>query len=122
MLMLPNEKCVVYAVLIYEFALKVAFFPMTEHVFIPFSGKRPVTTSINGHRVMVVSEHKENIQDALTLLGADRLEEVIMTPSEVQKAILDLTRSNQAHVVLLPEDCSMIRLLAQLEEDLPWIH
>ena len=96
---------------------------MEEHVFIPFTGSHPTTTTINGHRLMLVCEAKESMEEMLSYLGADRVEEMhVPGVDDVEQAVIDLTRSSRVRVVVLPKDCPMKPFLERLEEDLPWIH
>jgi hypothetical protein len=92
--------------------------------YVPFAGDRPATTSINGHRLVILSRRKKALQEALPLFGAERIE-VMQTPKSKEKeleALTEIGRSANGGIVIVPPDVEMEEVIKNLEAQLPWVH
>ncbi len=96
---------------------------MTSY-FIPYSSGEPASVVINGHRLIVVGEDKNEIESHLALFGGDSLMSVeeFSSPEEQEEYLQGLARSSGAGIVLAPHDIGIDEVLSSLEAELPWIH
>jgi hypothetical protein len=94
-------------------------------VYVPYSGKRPSTVTVNGHKVLILSGEKEDIEEYLEDLGGTRIRTIevdYMPDSDKMKVLLEgIAKTSKAHVVLAPDGIHIPAILKQLEVDLPWI-
>jgi len=79
--------------------------------------------TINGHRLVIISADRNDIEDNLSLLGADRLHELDDWGSRAeQEASLETIASTVGGgVVVAPEDLELREVIKNLETELPWI-
>ena len=93
-------------------------------MYVPYVGGEPASVSINGHRMLILSQHEDVLENSLGLFGADHLQEVnIGETSEEQDFALDqLASSAEAGVVVAPLDIEIQEVIRNLELELPWIH
>lgn len=96
---------------------------MTNY-FVPYSGKKPVSLNVNGHKLILLATDKESIESELPEVGGDRLKVFKVGESEVEKEkfLTDFAFKNEAGVVIVPSEISPKDLLKNLESQLPWLH
>jgi hypothetical protein len=94
-----------------------------EHFFIPYSGKKPASLFINGHRLVILAHDKEIIEDDLELLGADRVKTVkLSSAEEAQDQFLGkIARQVDGGVVIAPSGIALREVIRNLESELPWL-
>lgn len=91
--------------------------------FIPFSGDKPATLSINGHNLVIVSAKRDTFHHQLKLMGADRVRVLRggTTPVEEQIILNKIAADVGGGVVVAPTDVPLKDLISNLERQLPWI-
>ncbi|NBW39911.1 hypothetical protein EBR25_02800 [bacterium] len=91
--------------------------------FIPFSGRAPAALDINGHRLLIVSRDQDDIEESLSLFGADTVKSIEgeFGRDESFVALEKLADSIQGDVVIAPDDEPLEAILMDLQEELPWI-
>lgn len=89
--------------------------------FIPYSGEKPAFLLINGHKLVLLSQDKRLLLDALDDVGADRLEVVSARKEEQEHIFHAIAQKNEAGVVVAPRNASCQELIRTLELQLPWV-
>jgi hypothetical protein len=96
---------------------------MSAEIFVPYIGTQPATVSINGHKLVILSHDREQLEDHLELVGADRIfaldEEQFDSPVEVMQG---LAAQAGAGIVMSPPEFDLPQVLEQLRSSLPWPH
>ncbi len=94
-----------------------------EHFFIPYSGRKPASLCINGHRLVILAHDKEVIEEDLELLGADRVKKVKLgSAEEAQEQFLGkIARQVDGGVVIAPSGIGLREVIRNLESELPWL-
>ena len=84
----------------------------------------PVAVEINGHRVLIVcAESQEVVADLPLPLNTEIRElEIAEDDAAQSQALADLAADINGGVVVTPPGISAQDLIANLEEELPWIH
>ena len=94
-----------------------------DNLFIPYSGDAPVSVSVNGHRVLILSDNKDWLSHELEFLGADRFERIGGdSPADTEFQLSELASQLEAHILIAPEGVEVEELISSLEAQLPWIH
>jgi hypothetical protein len=91
--------------------------------YAPYSGEAPASMTINGHKVIILSEQAEFLRDGLQFIGADRVIKIRAgeTRAEQERALSKFSKKVNAGVVLAPNEISVPELIRSLESDLPWL-
>jgi hypothetical protein len=76
-----------------------------NNFFVPYTGKKPALVNINGHRLVILAEEKDMLEEELELLGADRVK---------------IARQVDGGVVIAPSGIGLRDVLKNLESELPW--
>ena len=92
--------------------------------YIPYHGRKPAAVVINGHRLVILSQNKESLQQDLPMLGADQVKSV---ESEVEVEdnlpLIDrIAKNAKAGVVFATGETNIPEVIKNLEEQLPWLH
>lgn len=95
-----------------------------NNYFVPYTGKKPASVCINGHRLVILAVEKELFEDDLELLGADRIKRVKIkgAEEEQEKVFGKIARQVDGGVVLAPSGVELREILQNLEDELPWVH
>lgn len=92
-----------------------------EQLFLPFSGNLPATIEINGHRLLLLSHDRSQLEDHLDLLNAESVCAVADDESvDVEAAVLGAAQASHADVIITPEDIEMPEFLEALKNTIPW--
>lgn len=96
----------------------------TDSFFVPYTGKKPASVSINGHRLVILSAERDSIEDELDLFGADRVKKVRLGVSELEqeRTLGKIARQVDGGVVIAPAGVGIRDVLKNLESELPWVH
>lgn len=94
---------------------------MNGKLFIPYIDGLPLTLNVKGHRVMIASESRIQVEDDLEELGADQVRELEIT-NEDASALADLAHEIHGGVVVIPAGVSVSFMVKNLESELPWVH
>lgn len=96
----------------------------TGRFFVPYTGKKPASVCINGHRLVILSAERDTIEQDLDLLGADRIKKLKVGASEVEQeqALGRIARQVDGGVVIAPIGVGLRDVLRNLESELPWVH
>ena len=98
-----------------------------SHFFIPYVGKKPAATSINGYKLLIVSQDSSVLEDRLSLLGADRVKKIRAGETKEEEEVVlsnvvgKIAQSVQAGIVVAPSELGVEDLIKNLEDQLPWI-
>lgn len=90
-----------------------------RNYYIPFKDNLPAGLNINGHTVFIVATDREQLEDGLELLGAEKICEVSDELS-VEEAFEDVAKPSM--VVVTPEEVSLTEVVWGLRHSLPWPH
>ena len=95
-----------------------------KRFYVPYAGNEPAPVIINGHRMLILSNSREALEDELAFFGADRLRQVKTgdSPSEAQLVLGKLATSAKGGVVVAPADVGLQDVIRNLESELPWLH
>jgi hypothetical protein len=94
-----------------------------DNFFVPYTGKKPASVIINGHRLVILSHDKAILEDDLELLGADRIKEISSGASDVdhEKLLGKIAKQVDGGVVLAPSGVDLRDVLDNLKSELPWV-
>ena len=87
-----------------------------NNFFVPYTGKKPALVNINGHRLVILAEEKDTLEEDLELLGADRVKAVKVAGSEsAQEQLLGkIARQVDGGVVIAPSGIGLRDVLKNL--------
>jgi hypothetical protein len=93
-----------------------------NNFFVPYTGKKPALVNINGHRLVILAEEKDMLEEDLELLGADRVKKVKVegSESEQEQMLGKIARQVDGGVVIAPSGIGLRDVLKNLESELPW--
>jgi hypothetical protein len=94
-----------------------------DNFFVPYTGKRPASVCINGHRLVILAHDRDMLEEDLDLLGADTIKKVKLSSSEdeQQKFLGKIARQVDGGVVIAPSGVELKDVLRNLEHELPWV-
>ncbi len=90
-------------------------------VYVPYSGNNPAAIEIKGHRLLILTSVREDIERDLRLIGGSEVRSVDLVGNE-NEALANLAASIGAGVILAPPGIDMPAMLKNLERELPWVH
>ena len=95
---------------------------MTDY-FVPYKRKRPASVNVNGHRVIILSQSRDTVEDALPFCGGDAVRRCDFGDTEFEEAhaFSQLSRKINGGVVIAPPNMQMSEILKDLEGSLPWL-
>lgn len=88
--------------------------------FVPYDRNTPAAIEIKGHRLLIMSTSKEEIEEELTTVGANEIREITVAEDETEP-LAELAASVNGGVVLSPPGLSISALVLNLEQELPWL-
>ncbi|MCB0328753.1 MAG: hypothetical protein KDD70_03795 [Bdellovibrionales bacterium] len=91
--------------------------------FIPFNGTDPAAVNINGHKLLVISSDRLDVEECLAMFGADTVKSIEGDGGKEDcfDALEELADTIKGDVVIAPEDATVEEILSNLEEELPWL-
>lgn len=94
-----------------------------DNFFVPYTGKKPASVCINGHRLVILAHDRDMLEEDLDLLGADHIKKLKLSSSEdeQQKALGKIARQVDGGVVIAPSGVELKDVLRNLEHELPWV-
>ena len=94
-----------------------------DNFFVPYIGKKPASICINGHRLVILAQERDTLEEDLDLLGADSVKRVKSGVSEQdqEKLFGKLARQVDGGIVIAPEGVGIRDVLKNLESELPWL-
>jgi hypothetical protein len=95
-----------------------------KEFFIPYDGETPASICINGHRLLIVSRDREELEENLGLVGGNRLEQFVTSGvlmDEDEDFLESLAHEVNGGIVIAPEDAPLTEVIRSLESELPWI-
>lgn len=97
---------------------------LMSYFYTPYSGDKPATIWVNGHRVIIVSERRESFARSLDLLGADSVKRIPggNTAKDHRRFFSELSKSADGGIVVTTDELSVADVIKGLETELPWIH
>ncbi len=93
-----------------------------HRLYVPYTGKKPTSVTINGHRLVILSHEPGSLQDSLGTIGADRIRE--FSPAndrEAEEQLNKIAKSGRAGIVIAPPELEMEEVIKNLETELPWL-
>lgn len=95
-----------------------------DNFFVPYTGKKPASVCINGHKLVILTHDKDMLEEDLELLGADHIKKVRLSSSEAdqEKFLGRIARQVDGGVVIAPSGVELKDVLKNLESELPWLH
>ena len=92
-----------------------------SRLFIPYSGENIAAVSIKGHRVIILSRRRDNLEEQLHLIGADRLRELRSDPRSEDNMLNSLAQEARGGLVIAPHEMQLGEVLSTLESQLSWV-
>ena len=94
-----------------------------DNFFVPYTGKKPASVCINGHRLVILTHDKDVLEEDMELLGADHIKKVRLGSSEIEqeKFLGKIARQVEGGVVIAPSGVDLRDVLKNLESELPWV-
>lgn len=94
-----------------------------DNFFVPYTGKKPASVCINGHRLVILAPEKDMLEEELELLGADRIKKVKLGSSDLEQEefLGKIARQVDGGVVIAPSGVELKDVLRNLETELPWL-
>lgn len=94
-----------------------------DNFFVPYTGNKPASVCINGHKLVILAHDKDMLEDELELLGADCIKRLRLSSSEdeQQRALGKIARQVDGGVVIAPSGVELKDVIKNLEEELPWV-
>ena len=94
-----------------------------KRYFVPYSGEKPASVLINGHRMVILSPDRETMEEGLALIGADNVKAIKGGESEDEErsALQQFAAKAHAGVVIAPSSVGVQDILRNLEAELPWL-
>lgn len=94
-----------------------------DNFFVPYIGKKPASVCINGHRLVILAQEKDMLEEDLELLGADSVKKFKTKHSEQDQERLfgKIARQADGGIVIAPEGLGLRDVLKNLESELPWL-
>lgn len=95
-----------------------------EKYFVVRQDGSPAAMIINGHRLVIISSDRNDLEAHLELFDGESLEQIEAEDvvTEDDPDLLEIASSVNAGVVLAPDDVDVEELIQSLEDELPWIH
>lgn len=92
-------------------------------LYIPYTGTRPASIVVNGHKLLILSQDKDTLEESLDLIGADSVRKIRNSESDAEQelAIDRIARKNRASIVIAPIEAEVSDILRSLETELPWL-
>lgn len=92
-------------------------------LYVPYKGEAPAFMTINGHRLVLISKDKDELQANLDLFGADKLTTVDGGDSQEEQdhSLCRLAEKVEGGVVIAPPEVGLKDIIKNLEEQLPWV-
>lgn len=91
-------------------------------LYVPYTGKRPTSVMVNGHRLVILSHEPGPLEDSLDQIGADRIREFVpANDREAEEQLNKIARSGKAGIVIAPPELEMQEVLKNLQTELPWL-
>jgi hypothetical protein len=93
------------------------------HIFAPYRGNSPAALTINGHRLIILSYERGELEPHLDLVGADRVRRVKSgeTDEEQEVVLQKLAKRVKGGIVIMPPDVAFGEVLRSLQDQLPWV-
>jgi hypothetical protein len=94
-----------------------------DNFFVPYTGKKPASVCINGHRLVILTHDKDVLEDDLDLLGADRIKRIKLgaDEDEQERFLGKIAKQVDGGVVIAPSGVELKDVLKNLEHELPWL-
>jgi hypothetical protein len=90
--------------------------------YVPYTGKKPATTVVNGHRLVILFDDKEAVESNLEHFGADSIKKFSVKRGIKEDVVLErIAKRANAGVVVAPGSVQLSEILHNLEAQLPWI-
>jgi hypothetical protein len=91
--------------------------------FAPYVGKEPAALSINGHKLLIVARDRSCLEDALEIIGGDRVKGFQAGRSRESRDDLfeRLAKKINGGVVIAPPHTEVSDIIRNLEIELPWL-
>lgn len=95
-----------------------------QKVYVPYKDDVPAAVYINGHRVLIVCSESKDIVADLPLPSDTEIREMEIAEDDATQSqvLADLAAGINGGVVVTPPGISAKDLIANLEQELPWIH
>lgn len=92
-------------------------------LFAPYNGTLPASVVINGHKLIILSQDKQELEDNLGLVGGEHIEPIPSSASveEQDKILYHLAEAIQGGIVIAPAEEKIEEVIRNLETQLPWV-
>ena len=89
----------------------------------PYRGTKPLTLTVNGHKLVIIAPEPELLEEFVERYGGDAVKGVQPQRYKSESAFVkSLERKSSAKVVMAPAGVELSEVLASLELSLPWLH
>ena len=92
-----------------------------NRLFIPFLNNSPLTLSIKGHRLLIVSTDKEDCSNYQKQYENCIIKEYEILEENEEDFFQELTQQYDTGIVVAPIGADMQTVIDSLEHELPWV-
>jgi C-terminal processing protease CtpA/Prc len=92
-------------------------------IFVPYKGKKPVPVVINGHKLLILSREREDLEESLKIVGGTDIKSFDEGDTQEEQDFLlnKLSQMVKGGVVVAPSDVKVPEIIRNLQEQLPWV-
>jgi hypothetical protein len=90
------------------------------NLYVPYDGEIPAAIEINGHRLVIVSTSRDELEDDLQRIGGTEIRE-IEVPEDENRMLVDIASAVHGGVVIPPPGMTVESVIENLERELPWM-
>ncbi|MBX7139313.1 MAG: hypothetical protein K1X83_15165 [Oligoflexia bacterium] len=96
---------------------------LMKKYFVPFTGETPASITVNGHRLVILTQDKEALEESLGFIGADHIETVRTgrTQRDDKREFDRIATLARGGVVVAPYGAHVQEIIRNLEAELPWL-
>ncbi len=98
-----------------------------KEIFIPYIDGKLAFTTINGHKLLIVSEEEDEFYNSFFLENNQvkplkEVKELLSNPLYTdEEALSELAKKDNLGLVIAPPEVALDTLIATLEEEIPWV-
>lgn len=98
-----------------------------EKLYVPYSGDKPLSVLIKGHKFVVLSPSREIFAhpDSSGAIGRFDVVKVLNvggSQKDLEAALSKVAQSTGSGVLVVPRDSTVKQVFERLELELPWVH
>ena len=92
-----------------------------NHLYMGMQGDTPALVVIKGHKLLLLSSVSEDLEEELSMLGADGMAEIEYSKDK-DSVLADLAAQVGGGIVIAPPGTRVGTMLYNLQQQLPWVN